>query len=389
MKMKVFAGALFTLVIPLFVFVGAANAQEFRGGQSPTVSSDETIDGSAYIAGASVDVSGTINGDLYCAGQSITISGTVNGDILCAGQTISFSGTTNGNVRMTGQTIAVNGTMAKSASLAGQTITIDRQGKIGQDATVLGQSVHINGLVARDLVLSSVTATINSQVGRNVKADIETLSLTKSALIGGTVDYSSPNKFIKADGSEIAGKVTYTPVKYESNKPTRGFDLVGLLVWSLMLIVSAVIFALLFPQLLHTVTAPMTRSVSQTLLVILIGFVATIVMPVAIVIMMITIVGIPFAFVTLIAWILVLALSGVFSAYYTGRVIWKSQNNALLTMLVGAIALVILLAIPIINVLAGLVSLWLGSGAVIMHLRSLYVAPNYDTAHLKTKRTKA
>lgn len=387
MKIKVLAGALLAVAVPLLALIPVAGAQTFRSDQSVNISSDDVIDGSAYLAGSSIDVSGKVNGDLYCAGQNVTISGEVTGDVLCVGQTLTISGTVGGNVRIAGQTMAIGGTIGKGASIAGQTITLHKDGQIGQDATIVGQNTNIDGQVGRDLVLSSVTSNINSAIGRNVTADIETLNLAKGTVIGGTLNYTAPQKLTSSEGSTVAGKVTYIETKEEAKEAKSAFNPLAAIIWSLMLLVSALILVLVIPRLLHNATQPTVESASKALLTILVGFVAGIVMPVAILLLMLTVLGIPFAIVTLVAWTLIVILSGAFAAYYLGRVVWRTQSNAILTMLVGALIIVIGLMLPIINVLIWLIAVWYGTGAILAHLQKLLPAPQYDMSK-QSARTK-
>lgn len=311
MKIKAFIVALAVLVVPFLVVTSSVGAQTFRSSESTLIASDETIDGAAYIAGSTVDIAGTIKGDLYCAGQNVTISGEVDGDVLCAGQTLSISGKVTGNVRAAGQTVAVRGDIGKNVTIAGQTITLEREGRVGQDATLLGQSVAVTSPVARDLVINSSSATINAAIGRNVTANIESLQLSREANITGDLTYTSPVKLTRADGATVTGKVTYTEFKESTETATAGKAAVpfaAYFVWLVMLIASAVLFALLFPQVLSKTTALAAPTVPQGLLTTLVGFVAGIVMPFVIIFLMVTVLGIPFALVALLAWLLILSL---------------------------------------------------------------------------------
>jgi cytoskeletal protein CcmA (bactofilin family) len=388
MKIKVFTAALIACTLAAFATVGAVAAQTFRADESTSIPASETIDGSAYLAGSTINVSGNVNGDLYCVGQNITITGNITGDVLCAGQTVTVNGTVEGNVRLAGQTIMIGSDVGKSATLAGQTIILNQDGQIGQDATVMGQTVTLDGIIGRDVVTSSASTTINSSIGRNVSASVDTLTLASNAEIGGKIDYTSPQKLSSAEGASVAGRVTYTEMQKDTKDEPIGYNLVGAIVWSLMLLASAVIFALLFPRLLHSTTQTSVNAVPQALLAVLVGFVAGIIMPFAIVTLMVTVLGVPVAIVVLLAWILILALSGVFAAYFAGRLIWRQQTNAVLTMLVGAFVILILLLVPIINILVGLLCLWYGTGVILIQLQKHFIIPQYDTSKYTAKAKK-
>ncbi len=376
MKAKIL-GVLMLTFVSVFVFTAIASAQTFRTGQSATIPSNETIDGSAFVSGSAVDIAGKINGDLYCAGQNITISGEVDGDVLCAGQTITLSGTVTGSARLAGQTVAISGDVKGSATTAGQTVTLEGTGKVGRDALLLGQSVNLDGQIARDAVIASNSASVSAGVGRNVTANVETLTLNQGASIAGRLDYTSPNKLTKDAGANVVGKTTYNQQKVEQRQH-GGYNIAAVIIWGLMLLVSAIIFVLLFPRELHRATDPALASPAGTFLAIGVGLVAGIVMPIIILLLIITVLGIPFALAVLLAWILILALSGTFAAYFIGRLIWRAQSNAVLIMLAGALVIIILLMIPIVNILVFLLSVWYGTGAIILQLKKLAVAPRYD-----------
>lgn len=384
-------GIALVVVLSVFGFVGLANAQTFRSGDTMNVSQSETIDGSAWIAGSTVDIAGKVNGDVFCTGQTVTISGEVDGDVLCAAQTVTVSGKVNGDVRVAGQVVAISGDVQGSVSAAGQTVTLEGGGRIGRDASFAGQTVQVNGTVDRDLAIGSASATIDSTVGRNVNAAVETLTLASGTRIAGAVDYTGPNALIKQDGAQVAGKITYTERHDTGNgqAAAAGAAWTGTVVWSLMLLFSAVVFALIFPRELQRTTDASVVSVPNALLTVLVGLIAGIVMPFITILLFVTVLGIPLGLLVLTAWALIVMLSGAFAAYYLGRVVWRSQTNIVLTMLVGAVIVVVLLLIPIINVIVWLLAVWYGSGAILLALKSRAAVPRYDMKKQLSRNRKA
>ena len=380
MKIKFVGAAVLTLALALFGFVAVSNAQSFRTGESPTVTSGEVIDGSAYLSGTTIDVAGTIEGDLYCAGQNVTISGTVDGDILCAAQTISFTGTVTGDVRLAGQIVTVGGNVGQGASIAGQTITIESRGSIERDATLSGQNIIVRGEVSRDLVGASGSMIIDADVGRNVTATVDSLKLDSKANIAGTLSYTSPKTLSRADGATVVGEVNYSQQKQQQSVNNNAYNPAKIIIGALMLIVSAVLFALLFPRLLYRVTQESIASPSKGLIALLVGFVALIAAPFIVILLMATILALPLAFVVLLGWCFIVALSGVFAAYYLGRLVWRGQSNIVLATLVGALILAVLLLIPIVNFFVVIFSISYGSGAALLFLKSRFRAPKYEVA---------
>jgi len=134
---------------------------------------------------------------------------------------------------------------------------------------------------------------------------------------------------------------------------------------------------LLIPQAIHAVTSQGIRSPWKALLV---GLIASIVVPIIILILLFTLVGIPLALLLLVAWILVEALSGVMAAYYLGRLIWRRQRNPVLIMLLGTVLLAILYFIPIISFIAFVLATLIGIGMIVLELMRRRPAPRYNTS---------
>jgi cytoskeletal protein CcmA (bactofilin family) len=387
---KKLLGVLMLAVLPVLAFAGVASAQTFRSGQSTSVTASETIDGSAWMSGANIDVAGTVDGDLYCAGQNITISGHITGDVLCAGQTVTLSGTVDGSARLAGQTVAISGDVKASATEMGQSLTLDGQGNIGRDASFFGQTVAVNGKVGRDAVIGASSVSVNSAVGRNVTAWTNDLTVKNSATIGGFLTYTSPQKGNVESGAQIAGKVTYNEKTLpQSQQAAAGISFVGVFIWLLMLIVSAVVMALLFPREYHVATSAAVAAFPKMLLATLVGLIAGIVMPFVVIFLAITILGIPLAIVAVVAWVLILLLSGSVSAYYVGRIVWRDQTHPVLIMLIGAAIIAALLVIPLINIIVWFIAVWYGSGTILLELKRLAVAPRYDVSPKPGRKQRA
>lgn len=388
MKVKILGVAMLSMVLAVFGLVAITGAQSFQTGQASTIKSNEVIDGSTYIASSTIDVAGTIDGDLYCTGQNVSISGTINGDILCAAQTISFTGTVSGNIRLAGQVITIGGAVGDSATVASQTVTVENQGSVGRDATFMSQNVTMRGQVLRDVVVGSESITLDATVGRNVTATVNNLKLESRTDVGGSFSYTSPQTFSKASDASIVGPVNYTELKREQYMNNKAYDPFIMILWGLMLVVSAIIFALLFPSILHRVTSDGIVSAPKALLAILVGFVAGVAMPIIIFLLFATILGIPFAIVLLLGWCLIVAISGVFAAYFVGRLIWRKQNNIVLATFIGALIIAVLLMVPILNIFITILCVSYGSGAVLMYLTNCFKSQEYDATIVRQPERK-
>lgn len=381
--------------IPLFGLSMTVNAQSFRTGSNITVPQNRTVNSTLYATGRSIDVAGTVQGDVVCAGQNITVSGTVTGDVLCAGQSIHINGTIEGNVRLAGQNVTISGKVNKSASILSQSLTTDSDSSIGQDIGITAQDVVINGNIGRDLAVAANNVIINNSIGRNVQGDLNQLTLQSNAVVQGFIDITSTNNIQRDNGSQVQGKVSrHEPP--ENNNMTNWIGLGWLFTFYLLaaMLILSLVLVLIMPGAFQIAANIALRGLGKT---ILIGIAATVIAPIVIIALMFTIIGIPLGILLLLAWLLILFLSGPFTAYLLGRLLLRDNaHNAFLVMLLGAIVLLILYLIPFLNILVLLLALWFGVGTI---LRALpWRRPHYalhpvthipvDTTRAKSSNTK-
>lgn len=388
-KMRIAAVVLLGFLFGSIVMGGVAGAHTFRGGNDTNVGRDEVIDGSLFIAGSNVNVDGEVFGDVFCAGQTITVSGKIHGDVLCAGQTVRINGDVTGDVRAAGQTVSVSSIVDGNATVAGQTFTLESSGSVGGDITIGSTDALLNGTIGRDLAVGGNKVVVTSNVGRNIKGSLEKLELTDTAVINGDIEFTSPRDLERAAEATVLGSITRTAPESTTSKrgAVFGFSLLWFLYWFLAMLVVALALALLFPGVLHDTTQQAMQRPWKPLLV---GAVASIAIPVFLVLLLFSIIGIPLAIVLGLIWVAIAIVSGPFSGYYIGRQLLVNSRNALAIMFIGAGLLITIYFIPIIGFIALLVSFWIGAGMILLELLRRTPRPAYTVTatHHRSKKTK-
>ncbi len=371
------AGAGLSLLLALGL-MGAATAHSFHTGTNVVLGQGEAIHQTVFAAGSTVDISREVYGDVFCAGQNVTVSATVHGDVLCAGQTVHVTGKIEGNVRLAGQTVTLGADVSGNATIGGQTFTLESTSKIGGDLTLGSATASLNGAVGRDVLVGGSNVTISSTVGRNVKGSVETLLLTASARVAGNVDYTSKNLISAAEGSVVGGAVTRTePPQQAKDKhfAVLGFGIAWFVYWFFASLLIALAFALLFPRVLHSVSG---KAIKHPVKSALVGLLACATVPVIIVILFFTLVGIPLGLLLSLLWLVVLLLSWPFTAFYLGRLLMRKAKNSLLIMLVGASVLLVALFLPIIGMLVAFATVLLGTGMFLLEVMQRTPKPEYS-----------
>jgi hypothetical protein len=139
----------------------------------------------------------------------------------------------------------------------------------------------------------------------------------------------------------------------------------------------------LFPRLFQNVTDQAAR---RPWIALLTGFVASFAVPIIIVLLAVTVIGIPLALFVGLLWLVAEFLSGPLFAYYLGRLILRRSRQPVLIMLVGSILLTILYFIPFLGILAILAAVWFGTGMLLLEVFSRTPRPVYDTAPVAATR---
>ena len=297
-----------------------------------TVKQSEAVSGSFFGAGGTVHVSNEIDGDVYVAGQSVTITGDVKGDVLAAGQNVTISGTIDGSVRVFAQSVTVTGEVKGSLSVATQALVVGKSAIIERDASFAGQ-----------------VATIEGQIGRDINAAVESLHISGS--VGRDIIYMSEKELERSSGSVVSGSIEQIAPPKESKHD----DSVAAMIWSKLFFASYVLFAVVIGK-----PKPWKAMFA--------GFVVAAAVPVAVVILLTTLVGAPVAIALLLAYLTLIAIGVVFTSCYLGGLILRDKTNLIFRSFVGALVYVVLLSIPLLGFFVAMLGSFIGTGAVVLDI---------------------
>lgn len=332
-------GFLLASVLFCIVFLSPLQVQamDVRSGDSVTVAKDQVVNGSVFLSGTTVTMDGTVHGDVYCAGQDVSISGSVDGDVLCAAQSGVISGQVFGNVRMLGQSVGISGAVARNVTVAVQSLTISSQASVSGEVFYAGQTITVDGTIAKSL--EGFTQTSKLANGK----------------IHGPVSLQVPDK-------------TEKPKKIVAPKnPWPASALPSIFVNLVVGLLAVSVFGKFIKRSMDVMTA-------QTLPTGLVGAVALMATPVAVVVLICTILGIPFAIILLMAYILAILVSRIFVAGVVGAYVLESfqvkqKANALLQMAVGVPLLWFMFKAPIVGGFVGFLAVCWGLGGLIQGFR--------------------
>lgn len=354
-----------------------ARALEFREGNDINVSSPDIVRGSLVIVGSNLTISSTIDGDLICAGKNIHITGDVYGDVICAGQTIVVDGDVDGSVRTASQTMSLNGSVGRNVTLVAQQLLQGAGSVIDGELSGWTQSTTIDGMVNEGVWGGSRSLLVNGEVNHGVNVDVANLTLGGTASVSGGIHYRSGTQAVITPGASVSGEVSRRDLTKPNTKisPVRRVasrNWVNRLLTALVvnLVVGAILVSA-FPGFIRSLVTTMNEGGASLLIK---GFVAVIVVPVALILLALTIIGIPVALIGGILWILILSLVRIPVAVAVGMTIMQKvvsdTESLLIPMLLGVVILWSIFQLPIIGGIVSFAAMCFGVGAVIRRIRS-------------------
>ncbi|MBU2101125.1 hypothetical protein KKH05_00135 [Patescibacteria group bacterium] len=325
------------ILVGVFLLLGAVsvNAATFGGGEAYALSASDTVEGNLYTGGASVNVSGKVTGDLIAAGGNLSFTGFVAEDLIVAGGTINVLGDVGDDVRVAGGNITVAGKVGGELIGAGGQMVVLSSSAVKGDLVLNGGSVRVEAPVGGDVEINGGNVYLNGSVGGSLVIRAEKIELGPDANIRGDFNYYSKSEVILGEGAVVAGETIFhkqeAPLKNDVGAKGFGIILMGLGVFKILILsLVAVLFVNLFKKWTNNFVKDATKSFWKN---VLFGFATLFLTPIAVILLMITVVGMIPAGVlmsTYIAGILVSCiLTGILTAALLNKYLLKKPINDL------------------------------------------------------------
>lgn len=362
-----------SLLLPARIF-----AQDVREGDVVILSKDEVIEGDFFATGETIEILGTVKGDVYVAGGNLMINGTVAGDVLAAGGNVKIDGMVEGDVRTVGGHVNIQGEIGKNLTVFGGTINITKDSKVEGSVVGVGGDFTLSGSIGKNAKIGGGNVNINGSVAGKLDSATESLNISSDAEVAGNILYYSTNDALISEGATLGGEVVrkespkdWSPeynkqgIQKAFSAATSGIRLVGLLSF----LVVALLLEKLFPKFSQKVIKNLNDKPSASLGW---GFLLTAVTPIALILLLITIIGAPLAMILMSLYFVSLYIAKYFTIFWAGEWITKKasiKGSSYLKLIIGLAAYTVLLFIPIIGFATRITTLFMGFGAAFLTLR--------------------
>jgi hypothetical protein len=357
--------ALALLLVPLLPAPCYAVPDEHADGQAAIIAGDY------FAAGAHVSLVSPVDGDAFIAAARMDLNRSIKGDALLAGGRISVSDRVGGSVYATGANVTIDAPVAGNARLAGSHVEISKFGRVFGKTTLVGARILMLGTSGGQLVMFGEQVTLDGEVEGNVTIAARTLSIGPNARVAGKLTYRGALPAQIAPGALIAGGMSYLSFDFEDEtfQPVaRVIAWIGAIAFTIGLFLIGMLAIIVAPQSTARIS---TLGRRRPIASIALGLVAVVCVPVASLLLMLSVVGLPIALMLALMWPMALIfgyLAGVMTmsdAIAGPSADAKGRRIFLLAMGLGVMLL--FARVPFAGWMIGMILLIMGVGAMALN----------------------
>ena len=324
-----------------------------------------------YMTGTEVRPTGPIHGDLVAAAGRISVEHAIDGDAVLAAGSIDVRGRIGEDLRVAGGFVTLTGQVKGDALVVGGSIAFGPKSEIGGRAWLGGGDIAVAGEFHNDVKVYARNILVLGHITGNVHFFGATIEVMSNARIDGDVTYVSNTPIKIHPGAKVVGKVTREPGRLPTLHMPGWPPFQPLLMFGLL--AAGAILLAIFPR--FTASAVQTMRVSP-LGSLGLGTAIFFSLPPVILLLIITIIGIPIALMLAGLYAATLLAGFLVTAFFVGerllelpRLARKRAPTASYWARVGALAVALILLwlarhIPYAGALLILLALVIGLGAM-------------------------
>jgi len=355
------AVAALAVLVMGYAWLSADQEESPAGTQAPVIGQAAPGD-DLLTAGSTVRVMNEVTGDVAAAGNDVTIDAPVDGYVMSAGRRVTLVGKIGNDLWAAGETVNIESPIANNAMVAGRTVHLRGNAVVGHDAHLAGNDVTAEGRVERNLTIGAGgIARINASVGGTVTARATRVAVLPDSVIQGDLYVKAAQPPDISPRARVMGHIHYE----------RTIDTESWFMWPHRWLISGIALLILglaavwfSPAWAAHVAATMRTRVGASILS---GIAAIVIIPLAVAILAVTVIGFPLAVVLAALYILVLALSSVFVSYRTGEwLLHRLWSSRWAFMILGVAIVSLGMSLPNFGWAIGLLVMITGAGALVL-----------------------
>ena len=351
------------LLITLFLASDAEARTVVRTGESVSLAENQMVEGDFYGAAGKVNISGSVTEDVLAAGGQVKINGSIGEDATIFGITVDTHGTVGDDLRVVAGEVTIADPVMGDLFVLGGVVTILSTASISGDVIVYAGQLTVEGSVGGDILGSVDTIRVDSDVSGDI--DVSTLSLTLGdrANVAGSVKYVSNELAVRAQNAVVGGEL----IRNDPVIMTVSSTIKTILVPTLVLMFSVLIWFLISKQTLNKVSK---RAIIKSPKPILLGCSVILFAPVAISMLLVSVIGSLVGIVFALIYLLLITLSTTAATAVVGQIMMRMFNQpekelTLITVVVGVVGVSLLMLLPVLGLLLIVGFMILSVGAMV------------------------
>ncbi len=372
--------SILALTVSLLAFYASPALAKVQYSEGEVIiSKNEVVADDLYVAGKTIRIEGRVEGDLYAAAENIFVTGTITGDTTAVGSDITIEGSIGQDVYLFGRNISLNrAKVTDSLHMAGQNIIVSSDTLLGGSLLSAGNNIRNDATIARSLMLGGRSVYHNAPVLGEARLAGENITLGPKTSINKDLTYFlSPEKGKIDNQAQVKGNtnVVTEPTEWKQKRTIdeqnrRNFGYIWR-AWSYvgMLLAGGIMIWLLRKPLNTAVNSLHNRSLNALGS----GLLITILTPPALILLSLTVIGIPLSLLALPLYLILLYTAKIVVSLAIARTLFSaasiSKTTPLFEMFVGVTVLHLLKIIPVGGHFISMIATWIGLGAIYLSLK--------------------
>jgi cytoskeletal protein CcmA (bactofilin family) len=359
--LAVVMGAL-ALMVALPPSAGAAERK--TGDPNYSLPAGEVVHTDLIVYADSTRIDGDVEGDLIAFSRNVTVNGHIKGDIIAFSQELRVNGPVDGNVRAFVQNLQLYGTVTRNVLAWAGDVNLDQDARVNGTLTAGSGHLEMNGKLAGDLLAFTGDADINGQLGRNASIRAGHLTIGSKAEISGQATAQLRRPPDVSTGAKLGSPLDWTITKSgpETRYSSARYYVHQVLRWG-----ASFLFGLVLLFVVPGFFFDAVKACGKTAPAIGFGILFLFAIPIAAIIVCITVVGLGVGISAMMFWAIAIYAAQVLVGAWLGEKILGEGAGAGAALGRLALGLAILRALGMLPFLGGWISfvvvIW-GIGAV-------------------------
>lgn len=334
--------------------------------------SNSVIETQTALYASDAQLDGVAQDDLFVLAQNVHIPGQLTEDAWLAGTAVDITGLIGGHLRAIAQSVHIEGTLDRDLTSVSSVLRLTTNAVVEGQVDAIAEQASLEGQFRGNVRLLASSATIAGTYGGNVRVIAQDIVVLPGTRIAGNLTYTSPKELFLDRSVVLGGELLRNTPDTETTPGWQDYLRAAALhsAKAASALLAGLALMALFPRYTGRATRHLQRSAWHCAAA---GSASFMLIPIAAVLLAITLIGLPLALIAVAAWSAFLYLGKVIVALAIGGALLRSTgpkrfSQTAVILLLGLALLYAVTFLPFIGGTAALLIGILGLGALVLAL---------------------